>query len=111
MENSNSNPAAKMDAIREILFGQTVKEYSGQIENLELFLQNNHERTRQQIEEMQVRITEMLVRTENVFAEKLSQIEELTRNELRRQDITHIDRKQLSELLIQLGKQLNPVYE
>ncbi|MBC8111284.1 MAG: hypothetical protein H7Y04_09525 [Verrucomicrobia bacterium] len=104
---TNSN--AKMDAIRDILFGQTVKEYTTLFEQLQGFVQENHSQTLQQIEILQSQLSEMLAGIEKTTFEKIQVLEENTKKELQRQDKTHVNRKQLGNLLTQLGKEINMV--
>lgn len=102
--NGVNNPQnAKLDAIRDILFGQNIKQYDETFKQLESLITEGHEQIRQQIDQAATQLLQNLQQTENGLRQRIDAVEQTTLQELDRQDQTHVNKQQLAAMLNAFG--------
>ena len=102
----NSNPSSpeqdKLDAVRELLFGQNVKEYRDDIQDVRDFIQKNQEKTDQKIDSTKEDILQKL----DALDQKLDETKKDLQNQIGSLSNSKVDRSSLANLLKELANQL-----
>ncbi len=102
----NGQVDAKIDAIKNLLFGENIQEYAAEFERIQqqieqqraqqdAQLKNLKDETRQQIAAMQEQFTSQLAAMQKEFAQQLERL-----------NAAKADRNTLGDMLIELGKHL-----
>ncbi|SFB97377.1 hypothetical protein SAMN05421780_102144 [Flexibacter flexilis DSM 6793] len=94
---------AKLDAIRDILFGQNIKQYDETFKQLENLITEGHDQIRQQIDQAATQLLQNLQQAESGLRGRIDAVEQTTLQELDRQDQTHVNKQQLVAMLNAFG--------
>ena len=103
---ANVNTNSKLDAIKEIIFGQTMQEYDQRFSSLELMLQTavkeHSSETSLQIKELKKEIQSLRAQVDK----ELHELKKQTSKEIAKLKESKLDRKILKNHLIQLVENL-----
>lgn len=98
-----STEQAKLDAVRELLFGQNVKEYRDEIKEVRDLITEKESDINSTIDQME---SDLIKRLDGL-EEKMEEHYKAIGKKLDELSSSKIDRQQLSGLLIELAKQLD----
>lgn len=96
----------KIDAIKDILFGQQIEIYQNQINQIQKQVQDNHHTLMQALEQTRQQLTQHLASIEKQAISKLSQVEQDVQNTLKKHEETHVSKEQMAGILENLSKSL-----
>lgn len=103
---ANASTNSKLDAIKEIIFGQTMQEYDQRFSNVEIMLESalkeHSGSTQQQIQELKREVETLRINLEK----ELHELKKQTSKEIAELKEVKADRKVLKKYLIQLVENL-----
>lgn len=106
MEQNNTSQTNRLDEVKQLIFGQEIEHYNGQITELEGKINQNQEALLGKLEEVKTHLSQVISTTEQSMRERLQAIEKATQEELKRQNEANISKQQLSETLQKLSDAL-----
>lgn len=101
MDNTTSN---QLDAVKDIIFGQNIKEYNEKIAKLEAQIQENNANVGKKIEELKNSLMNAIASTEQNLIGRLEALKAASQQEFGRQDNTHLTQEAFSNALMQVAK-------
>jgi len=96
----------KLDEVKNIIFGENIKEYDAQLNQLQSVLQQNRSEILNKMEEVRKHLMQTIQVTEQNLIERLKALQDAADEELKRQDKAHVSRQTLSETFNRLANSL-----
>lgn len=96
----------KIEAIKDILFGQQIEAYQNQIHQIQKQVQDNHNLLMQALEQTRQQLTQHLANIEKQTIAKLQQTEQEIQNTIKKHEETHVSKEQMAGILENLSKSL-----
>lgn len=104
MDNTNTS---QLDAVKDIIFGQNIKEYNEQIAKLEAQIQENQANVTKKIEDLKNNLMNAIATTEQNLIGRLEALKEASQQEFGRQDNAHLTQEDFSNALMDIAKTFN----
>ncbi|MEM6264366.1 MAG: hypothetical protein AAGI38_17765 [Bacteroidota bacterium] len=103
----NANPqASKLDAIRDIIFGEQIQDYDARFSELNQELTQKHDNLNTRVEELEKRLQTAIDRLGESLANQMTAQHEQLMLEVQRLEHEKAKRVELGQLLIRMGQQL-----
>ena len=105
--NSNmADPSTKIEAIKNLIFGENIQEYNSEFDNIKNDILAKKQALENLIEEVR---SELIQNIDNLSTDlniRITELETNMENKLDDLDEKKVDRRQLGELLINLGEKI-----
>ncbi|MFK7905194.1 MAG: hypothetical protein AB8B69_08720 [Chitinophagales bacterium] len=105
--NNPTNTQPQIDAIRNIIFGQNMQDYDQKFSTLNDSLKQNRSEIDEKIEQTKNYLLEEMRQMENRFNAQLQELNDRLTKESERLEDKKLNRKQLGELLIEIGNKIS----
>ena len=96
----------RIDAIKEIIFGENIKEYNKEFDKLKVIITKHREDQQQKLKDLRQELKSLIAELDKSMSKQLADLKTQTLNELQNSNSNNISRKQLGELLEELGKKI-----
>ncbi|MBL7785576.1 MAG: hypothetical protein JNM36_06705 [Chitinophagales bacterium] len=107
MSQENINPqGSQIDAMREILFGNNMKQYDAEFSAVRQIMTKNRTETDRDIQTLRNEMNEALSRMEQRLSLQMQRNHEEVLEAIQRLDMIKTDKTQLSKLLVEIGTQI-----
>lgn len=107
MSMENNNPqGSQIDAMREILFGNNMKQYDAEFSAVRQIMTKNRTETDRDIQTLRNEMNEALNRMEQRLSLQMQRNHEEVLEAIQRLDMIKTDKTQLSKLLVEIGTQI-----
>ena len=107
MSQENNNPqGSQIDAMREILFGNNMKQYDAEFSAVRQIMTKNRTETDRDIQSLRNEMNEALSRMEQRLSLQMQRNHEEVLEAIQRLDMIKTDKTQLSKLLVEIGTQI-----
>ena len=101
------NPqSTQIDAMREILFGNNIKQYDAEFSSVRQIISKNRTESDRDMQNLRNEMNEALSRLEQRLSLQMQRNHEELLEALQRLDMIKPDRTQLSKLLVEIGTQI-----
>ncbi len=105
--NNQTNTQPQIDAIRNIIFGQNMQDYDQKFTTVNDNLKQNRQEIDEKIEQTKKFLLEEMRQMENRFNAQLQDLNDRLTKESERLEDKKLNRKQLGELLIEIGNKIS----
>ena len=106
-DNKEQNTAPQIDTIRNILFGHNMEEYEDRFERLEAKIESNHNELLQKQEAQATLIMQTIHQLDEKLSHSIAVNKADSDKKYMANDEEKVNRKQLGDLLVALGKELS----
>lgn len=96
----------KIEAIKELLFGQQIEVYQKQINQIQKQVQDNHHTLMNALEQTRQQLTQHLANIEKQAMSKIQQTEQDLLDTIKKHEETHVSKEQMAAILENLSKSL-----
>ncbi len=97
----------KLDTIKEILFGEQIKDYSNSLAEMQQKIQSNKESVLEKLNEIKEKLTIQIEENFSKLNLQLTEFESKVEEELKKQDSSLVNKTEMSDLFNHLSKKLN----
>lgn len=106
MEQLDGNNEQKIDAIKEIIFGENIKEYEKEFKKLKDILSKHKEEFRVLLNDTKKDLMDQIKELDKEAHNQLDALKKETTNSINKLEDKKTSREQLADLLIEMGKNL-----
>ena len=96
----------KLNAIKEIIFGEEKQDLDKKLEELRTEVVTENQEVYKKIDDLQSSLSKQLAEVQASLSKQLEEQEQVIQKEIGRIDLEKINRADLGDLLIELGKKL-----
>ncbi len=96
----------KIEAIKEIIFGENIKEYEDEFKKITELIRNHKKELEKKLEEFRAEAIAKINDSNKDFSDRLEEISKNTEEGLKELDNAKISRNSLGELLLQMAKSI-----
>ncbi|TAF67469.1 MAG: hypothetical protein EAZ55_03905 [Cytophagales bacterium] len=107
MENGYTMNGNGVEQIREIVFGQSLREIESKISQVRTNVEQNQTAILNTIEDLKNQLLSAIGNAENNMLAKIQELQQYTEQELQRLDRAHVDRQSLSDALAKVANAIN----
>jgi len=103
---SNNNGVSKIDAVKELLFGQNMQEYDARFNQLQELILKNSKEYQTLFKSSQKELIQELQKTNRELAKRIEKLEATLQDKVHELKESKVDRQHLSSLLNDLASKL-----
>lgn len=103
---SNNNGVSKIDAVKELLFGQNMQEYDARFAQLKELIQKSTKENQTLFKSAQKELIQELQKTNKELAKRIEKLETKLQDKVHELKESKVDRQHLSVLLNDLASKL-----
>ena len=97
---------SKLDAVKELIFGQNLKEYDNEIATLNKQISEQKDMFTQKAEALNKEVSEAIKNIEKSLLAKINEVENLIKTELQEQNSSHLHKDKFAELMQEIANKL-----
>ena len=99
--------AGKIDALKEIIFGQDIKAFQKEFDELRSMIEGNSDRLNAGLSEAVANLEKRLEKLESTLNDRVAKMEERNSKQFDKLAESKMDRAKLGKMLVQLGEKLS----
>ena len=97
----------KLDAVRDLIFGQKLSEYEAELSSIHQKISQNQERLNSELSAMRAQILESINNLESSAMHRIESAKSAAMDELRRQEAAHLSKENLGSILAEVSRKLS----
>lgn len=107
VQDSTQQPDNRLEAVRDLLFGQNVQEYRGEIKDTKELINNHRSELDQQSADLESRLNAKIDALEEKVLTQLDKTAEKINSRLDKLHENKVDKKKLADYLVSIAKKLD----
>ncbi len=107
VQDSTQQPDNRLEAVRELLFGQNVQEYRGDIKETRDLIEKHRSELDQHTTDMESRLNAKIDALEEKLISHIDKTAEKINNRLDKLQESKVDKKKLADYLVSIAKKLD----
>lgn len=100
---SNTINVNKLDEVKELIFGQNIKEYNEKLNLLQSNINDNKLELISKIDEVKSHLMQAIDATEKNMADRMTALHQALEQELNRQEKAHVSRQSMSDVMSKIA--------
>lgn len=103
----HSTPASKLEAVRDLIFGQELQELDERLNHLAEDISQRDQAIHQDIKVLEHQMSQNIAQMQRNILNKISEVQQAAEQEIQRQHAAHISKKELGQILGSIANQLD----
>jgi hypothetical protein len=106
MENYDSYTNSRIDAVKDLIFGQNLREYEEKIQAIYAKMGQQNSQIQSEMNSLRSQLLENIANMESRMLAQIEEVRRATEAELNRQNEAHVSKENLSSILSQIARNI-----
>jgi DNA anti-recombination protein RmuC len=106
MENYDSYTSSRIDAVKDLIFGQNLKEYEEKIQTIYAKMGQQNAQLQNEMNSLRSQLMESIANMESRMLAQIEDVRKATETELNRQNQAHLSKEAVSSILTQIARNI-----
>lgn len=106
MENYDSYTSSRIDAVKDLIFGQNLKEYEEKIQAIYAKMGQQNSQIQNEMNSLRLQLMDSITNMENRMLAQIEDVRRATEAELNRQNEAHLSKEAVSNILTQIARNI-----
>ncbi len=106
MENFDNYTNSRIEAVRDLIFGQNLKEYEDKLQAIYSRIGEQNSQIQSEMERLRTQLLENIASMESKMLIQIEDVRKATETELNRQNNTHLSKEAVGSILSQIARNI-----
>lgn len=106
MENFDNYTNSRIEAVRDLIFGQNLKEYEEKLQAIYSRMGQQNSQIQSEMNSLRAQLLENIANMESKMLVQIEEVRKATETELNRQNNTHLSKEAVGSILSQIARNI-----
>jgi DNA anti-recombination protein RmuC len=106
MENYDSYTSSRIDAVKDLIFGQNLKEYEEKLQAIHAKIGQQNSQLQNEMNSLRSQLMDSIASMESKMLAQIEDVRQATETELNRQNNAHLSKEAVSSILTQIARNI-----